>query len=250
MQTNSPAEIPRSVPQSATVAGGKELRPRESRSIFKSGSPFQSDSETADGFGYSGTGRSTVDSPGISPKTSTREVSTGPTWTSVNGSRPGGASYISHPPVNPLPQSLLNQPHNYSWRPADPKDAVAPVMSERKASLRTHQKANTRKRQHSSPEPEMPDEDYNHDNSEATTSSSESDDVDIVVSPKKRARHSVTKPGKDASASPALSANATKQTKSLKFTAEDFRAARLLLALNEDDDQLVMGPNDLVRKQR
>jgi hypothetical protein len=251
MHANSPAEIPRSVPHGIAVAGGKELRPRESRPMFKSGSPFHSDGETTDRSGYDGTARSTVASPGISPKTSTRQTFKSPTWTSVNGSRPVGASNVSHTQVNPLTQSLLNQPHQFtSWRPAGASDAAAPVMSERKASLRTHQKGNTRKRRHPSPEQEVPDEDYNNDSSDATTSSSESDDVDIVVSHKKRPRLLVTKHGNNASAAASPSANTSEQNKSLKFTAEDFRAARLLLALNEQDDHLALGPNGAVRRQR
>ena len=250
MHANSPAEIPRSVPQGVAVAGGKELRPRDNRSMFKSGSPFQSDGETADASGYGGTSRCDVESPGISPKTSVRQTFKGPTWTSVNGSRPAGASDVIHTPFNTLTQSLLNQPHQFaSWRPAGVSDAAAPVMSERKASLRTHQKDSIRKRRHPSPEQEVPDEDYNNDSSDATTSSSESDDVDIVVSPKKRPRLLVTKHGNKASAAASPSANTTEQNKSLKFTAEDFRAARLLLALNEKDDQLALGPNGQVRRQ-
>jgi hypothetical protein len=212
--------------------------------MFKSGSPFQSGSDTGDESDYQGAVRSTVNSPGISPKTSTQETFNVPTWTSINGSTRAGAPSSSYTLPNPLTQSLLKQPRQYaSWRAADLVRGTATTIPDRKASLRSQQKRDTLKRPRSLSRKAVEDADYDDDTSDASTSSSESDDADIVVSPKKRACRTV-KTGETTATPFSQSSSATPEHgRSVKFTAEDFRAAHLLLTLNQQNDHLTMGPN-------
>jgi hypothetical protein len=209
--------------------------------MFKSGSPFQSDDDdTSTESDYERTAYLTAESPLISPKTQALEVFKAPTWTSINGRQRYGLSSAS-----PLNQSLLNQPRQYaSWRDADPVAARSTATS-RKVSLRPHQKRESLKRRHSSlSEANKADTDY--DDETASRSSSESDDDDISVAPKKRVRRLA--PKKEASRTPvSASTNSTPQPgKSVKFTPEDYRVAKLLLELNKQDDNLVWSPNRLV----
>jgi hypothetical protein len=218
--------------------------------MFKSGSPFQSGSDTGDESDYQGAVRSTVHSPRISPKTSTQEVFKVPTWTSINGSARAGAPSSGHTLPNPLTQSLLNQPRQYaSWRAADPVQSPATAIPERKASLRSQQKRETLKRLRSPTLESARDADYNDEISDANTSSSESDDVDIVVSPKKRARRTFNTPETTSTPDSQSSSATSQQGRSVKFTAEDFRAAHLLLTLNQQNDHLIMGSNGPVGGQ-
>ena len=246
MHANSAKAIPRSVPQNAATAlGGKELRPRDSRSMFKSGSPFQSDDDAGTEPDYDRTACSNVDSPRISPKTSAHEAFKGPTWTSINGRQQYALSPARYGVVSPLNQSLLNQPHQYaSWRNADPV-AASPKATTRKASLRSHRKHKNRKRHRSSlPEMNNADTDYNDETSRS--SSSESDDIDIICSPKKRVRRLAPKTENSATPASAPTNSTSQPGKSVKFTPEDYRVARLLLELNRQDDQLALGPDGLV----
>ena len=248
---NTPPEIPRSMPyNSAGAADGKELRPRDNRSMFKSGSPFQSGSDTGDEWNYQGAVRSTVGSPGISPKTSTRDTFKVPTWTSINGSARAGAFSSSYTQLNPLTKSLLNQPRQFaSWRAADPVQSAATTIPDRKASLRSQQKRDMLKRPRS-PSPEAAgDADYDNDTSDASTSSSEGDDADIVVSPKKRAQRTVNTVDTSATPVSQSSSSTPQRGRTVKFTPEDFRAAYLLCTLNRQD-HLTNGPNGPVGWQK
>lgn len=235
--------IPRSVPQE--VAGGKELRPRVTRPIFKVDSPFSSDAETT----YT-LGASAIDSPEISPKT----TYSSPVWTSIN--RPQAPKTPHNTPFGSLQDSLLNEPRYVSWRPAT-IEGVASHQSENDGASNAaianklsgfHDKCNMSKRQHSSSKVKesRPDADYTSSRSgyDAERSESESDDTDIVIqpSPKKRARHH-RKVSVASTSTTTMSKNTEPKPKSRKYRAEDYRAAQWLLNLSMRDADLATGPN-------
>lgn len=217
--------------------------------MFKDGSPFESDSSHGLDSDYERAVRSIADSPRVSPKTPAHETFMTPMWTSING----GASSTTASLQSPLSLALLNKPRQYaSWRAADDGTA-AKTTTDRKASLRSHRKRETetlKRRLSSSDEAAPADADYDDNASDAGSSSSESDDVDIVVSPKKKARRLVPK---DEASVPKASQSpfgTPEPGKSVKFSIEDYRAARLLLALNQQDEHLTFGPNGPVNGQR
>jgi hypothetical protein len=73
--------------------------------------------------------------------------------------------------------------------------------------------------------------------------------VDIVVSPKKRARRTFNTRETTSTPDSQSSSATSQQGRSVKFTAQDFRAAHLLLTLNQQNDHLTMGPNGPVGGQ-
>ena len=218
--------------------------------MFKSGSPFQSDEEST----YGTPSRFVPGSPSISPKSSVQETFTGPTWTSVNGDHHTAANSSNYILPKPLSHSLLNQPRQCaSWRPANPIDATTTTVAARKASLRSHRQHQTLKRRRSSSASEDVDADadaqYNDDSSPSETSSEASDEIETEPPRKKRANRGLNPAGKDMTpvSHSTVAVEGSKSARSKKFTAEDFRVAHLLLALNHDD-HLAWGPKGPVRK--
>ncbi|KAK3706632.1 hypothetical protein LTR37_012641 [Vermiconidia calcicola] len=236
-------DIPRSVPEEGIVAGGKALRPRGARPKFKLGSPFDSEGdaseESNDSYGHA----SSSDSPNISPKTSIRDS---PGWTSINSPH-RLPSPPNNTPVGSLSTSLLTQPRYAPWRHADPRDNDGGTPPAVKMPTGAHDKHRIPKRRRSSVAPTI--NYHEHSGSDAGASSSESDDVDIIVSPRPRKakKHVHLNDGNASASASSTTTVSTKKkkysAKSKKFTAEDARAAKLLLSLHELDADLAVGPN-------
>lgn len=231
------------MPQHGTVVKGKELRPRTNRNtMFKDGSPFESDVDAGHESEYA------VISPHVSPKTSPVETFDGPTWTSVNSSDRLRAPPSNYSAATSLQTSLLFQPYQcVSWRPAD-NQVVPKTTLTREPAISEAIKRDTFKRRRSSSKQERFDDDYNDSDTNSDLLSDESDDVDVDTSPKKRRRRTVSKETSAPSSRSTPTGEQSRSCKNKKFTAEDFRAAKLLLSLNKQDDHLAFGPNGLVTK--
>jgi len=249
--------IPRSAPQEVDTISRKELRPRSIKPRFKQGSPFESDGYATDDTRGFRIATPLADSPGISPKSSFHEHTiTSSGWTSIN--RPRNTSSPPSPPNNSpvasLSNSLLAQPHFASWRDADPAQLSAGLQRAVKMPTAAHDKKRAAKRRRSSNSKTKAGAAYtdSHSTSDADVSESESDDADILISPprgKKRARYHHAEKDVEMSdaASPKMRRNKKAEAKSTHFSAEDARAANLLLSLCHADDKLANGPNGLIK---
>lgn len=251
-------------PTSAPVQEEAEFRSRRERPIFKQGSPFASDAEYVHGDRSTTPRSQDVDDTPVSPRSSpVRNVfapsSTG--WTSIN------RSCSPHTPPSPPHNSpvgsasralqLLTQPHlssanvqESSWRDSSGQRSASPATIPRKTP-----KANSSFKRHKSRKRSLEargDEDYNDDGSVIASdgssasmikSSSDSDDVVISSPPpakkrktaKRSARSSVDGETTSSEVTAASTRTNKKQPKSMKFTAADARAARLLLDLNRNE---------------
>jgi hypothetical protein len=218
------------------------------------GSPFESDPDISDGTGRYKDVKRAIGSPEVSPRTSLRDVSEPPGWTSIN-------RQMMPPPLplhnslasSSLTDSLLTQPRYASWRPAHASDVHYGMPRAVEMPVGAHDKRRAHKRPRSSMHgPTDYGKSYADDNakSDADVSESESNDIDIVVSPprvkkQKRVRYHVEKgdsAATSATMSPATGLKKNTGTKSKKFTAEDARAAHLLLNLSKRDAELTIKP--------
>lgn len=225
-------EIPRSVPeeqyhhhQQQQQQQGQYGRP--AKPTFKLGSPFDSESEvsTTTGGPYGLAVSSALNSPAISPKTT---AFSSPGWTSINRPVTTIRSTPPSPPQNTpyssLDSSLLTEPSYSSWRPVQPAKTDTPTATSTKRARRS-----------------SPDDNYS-DSASASDSSSESDDMDLDVYSKPELRshghagHAAEHHRSPYTAASRPAAQTPPLKKSKKYTAEDFRAARVLLELSAGGD--------------
>lgn len=232
-------DTPRTLPDmDAHVPCSGAIKP-----TFKLGSPFDSHSEVSNGSkNYRLAIPSALNSPAISPKTSTFEMSG---WTSINQYANGNRNAPPPPPPNTpyssLDSSLLTEPSNNSWRPAQNADAGTTSPATASAKRARHGSF---------------DEDYSDSASTSTSdgsseNESESDYVALDVYSKPTLRghghrkiNTALQQGRGGRPYTAVSRSATSTPplkKSKKYTAEDFRAARLLLELSQGDGGSLVG---------
>jgi len=207
-QEKEEKDIPRSVPAEF------EEKPRVAKPTFMLGSPFassesgmSSNRSTPYGLGV----QSAFASPEISPKSATFS-NVG--WTTVNHPTSGRSSPPSPPqntPVGSLSGSLLTEPRYPAWRAADPVQVIQSTATPSPKRARR----------------DSIDETYSDSNTSASCSS-DSDGMETDDAPKRVLRSGSAQARVDHSRS-----KVSKPVKSKKYTAEDFRAAELLLKLSD-----------------
>lgn len=221
-------DVPRSVPTNHTQTS--QPHPGRAQPTFKLGSPFDSDSEVSTSSGKCRLAPpSALDSPAISPKTTSFENVSG--WTSIN--QLGGNSRSSPPcpppntPHSSLETSLLTEPPYALWRPA------------RTPETETSTAASVKRARRSS----VDDDDYSDATSDSASDASGSSGSDhinpeprVYFKPASRVRRNKGKMQNRRTPSSTASSRAATETPPLKkmkkYTAADYRAARLLLELS------------------
>ncbi|GAB7366208.1 hypothetical protein MBLNU230_g7768t1 [Neophaeotheca triangularis] len=244
-------EIPRSAPDSNTVAG-KQLRPRKEMPRFKAGSPFSgissADEDAAADPYYSQTPiTSAVDSPAVSPKSNPIGS---PAWASVNTPRRILPASSPRAPANIPNQSLSHHlpiateqsPYSAttSWRDALPANDRHFVPAQPKTPMNGGRTLN--------PGPKRRISTFEHDDEVAyvdtateSNYSSDSDTTPVVGNKAKRQRREHV-PVERAAVTPTPMQPPGRGTpfagQSTKYTATEARAAHWLLKLSLRDSQL------------
>ncbi|KXS99262.1 hypothetical protein AC578_6212 [Pseudocercospora eumusae] len=223
-------DIPRSQPEAPP---GYQARPRNDHLNFKSGSPFDSGSESPR-YGNYTYASSPMRSPALSPKSSPNEQ---PNWTSINRTQHSSTpSAVQAPSVTALANSLLTEPR------------YSPAMSWRAAESMVQEGGRASKRRRSTLPPPAPSRDANTSRS---PSSSESDEGDINLSSRSRksTRRSHAKPDSASRASVPKRLK-TDNPAASKYNAADARAAQWLLNLSMRDQQLASESNVITGHKR